>query len=133
MLAVQMTGAPEYEPGACNIGPAEITARRRGGHVALIVAIALLVGLLVIGAPPIARLLVALPVAGAAIGYLQAYFRFCAGFGFRGVFNFGAVGEMTPVADPAALARDRARALRIAAAGGLIGLATGVVLVVLPL
>lgn len=53
----------EYQPGVCNIGPAEIGRRRRAGHVGIIAAMALLAGLVAIGAPPLARLLVALPVA----------------------------------------------------------------------
>ena len=133
MQAAPTSNEPAYASGVCNIGPYEVAARRRAGHVGLIGAVALLVGLLVVDAPPIARLVVALPVAGAAIGYLQAYFRFCAGFGFRGVFNFGPLGTTQPVADPEAAARDRARAIRITAAAALVGLATGVVLVFLPI
>ena len=72
----------------------------------------LLVVLVAIGAPPIARLLVALPAAVAASGYLQAWFRFCAGFGSRGVYNFGALGSTRPVEDGEAHRRDRSRACR---------------------
>jgi hypothetical protein len=121
-----------YRPGICNIGPAEIARRRRAGHVGLIVTAIALVVLVAIGAPPPARLLVALPAAGAASGYLQAWLKFCAGFGSRGIFNFGAVGQTEQVADADARARDRARATRIGLASLAIGVAVGVVATLVP-
>ena len=133
MQAAPTSNEPGYASGVCNIGLDEITVRRRAGHLGLAGAVALLIGLLVADASPVARLLVALPVAAAAIGYLQAYLRFCAAFGFRGVFNFGPLGTSQPIANPEAAARDRAKAIRISVAAALIGLATGVVLVFLPL
>jgi len=123
----------EYQPGVCNIGPAEIASRRRAGHVGVIASIVLFAILVAIGAPPITRLLIALPAAVAASGYLQAYFKFCAGFASRGVFNFGDVGETHEVVDTAARRRDRARAMQIFAGSLLIGVATGIVAVLLPL
>jgi hypothetical protein len=59
------TSGEGYQPGTCNIGPAEIARRRRAGHVGLGAAIVLLAGLVAIGAPPLSRLLVALPAAAA--------------------------------------------------------------------
>ena len=103
----------EYQPGVCNIGPAEIARRRRAGHVGLLVAIVVLAAVVAIGAPPLARLIVGLPVAAAASGYLQAWLKFCAGFGSRGLFNFGSLGETQQVPGPEARARDRARATQI--------------------
>jgi hypothetical protein len=111
-----------YRPGACNIGPAEIARRRRAGHVGALVTYIVLAVLIAVHAPPLARLVLALPAAGAASGYLQAWLRFCAGFGSRGIFNFGRLGEMSAVVDPVARARDRAMATRI----GLASLAVGV-------
>jgi hypothetical protein len=121
-----------YQPGACNIGPAEVARRRRAGHVGLAATIVLFAGLVVIGAPPPVRLLVALPAAGAASGYLQAHFRFCAGFGSRGVYNFGELGQTLEVEDAEARRRDRARATQIGLASAAIGLAVGLVAVGLP-
>ncbi len=129
------TGSPSqlasdhYQPGVCNIGPAEIARRRRAGHVGLLATAILFAVLLAIDAPPVARLLLILPAAAAASGYLQAWFKFCAGFGSRGLFNFGDVGTTEQVADDAARARDRARARQI----GLASLAIGVVIGVLAL
>ena len=124
--------ATEYRPGVCNIGPAEIARRRRAGHIGLVGTVGLLAGLVVVDAPPVARLLVALPAAIAASGYLQARLRFCAGFGSAGVFNFGEVGGTEQVGDADARRRDRVRARQIGLASFAIGLAVGVAAVVLP-
>ena len=123
----------EYQPGVCNIGPAEIARRRRAGHTGLVAAVVLFAVLIAIGAPPIARLLIALPAAVAASGYLQAYLKFCAGFGSRGVVNFGDVGPTEKVADAASRALDKAKATRIGLASFAIGAAVGVVAVLLPI
>ena len=122
----------EYRPGVCNIGPAEIARRRRAGHVGLLVTVAVLAALVAIDAPPVARLLLILPAAVAASGYLQARLKFCAGFGSRGIFNFGPVGDTEQVVDEEARARDRARANRIGLASVAIGVVVGVVAVMIP-
>jgi hypothetical protein len=123
----------EYRPGACNIGPAEIARRRRAGHVGLLAAAVTLGALVAIGSPPAARLIVALPAAVAASGYLQARLHFCAGFGSRGVFNFGPLGQTQEVADGDARAQDRSRANQIGLASLAVGVAVGVLAVLLPL
>jgi hypothetical protein len=123
----------DYQPGACNIGPAEIARRRRGGHVGLVASVGLFAVLVLVDAPAPARLLVALPAIAAASGYLQARFHFCAGFGSRGVYNFGEVGPMIEVVDPEARARDRARARQIGFASVAIGVAVGVIAALLPI
>jgi hypothetical protein len=124
--------ATTYQPGVCNIGPAEIAARRRSGHVGVVATIVLFLLLVVIGVPPIARLLVAIPAAVAASGYLQARARFCAGFGSRGVFNFGALGTTQHVDDAAARSLDRRRSVELGLSAFAIGLAVAVVAVLLP-
>ncbi len=133
--AIRYPGEPDgaYRPGTCNIGPAEIGRRRRAGHVGLVATIILLALLVAIAAPPVVRVVVALPAAAAASGYLQAWLRFCAGFGSRGVFNFGPLGRAQPVSDPEARARDRRKARQIGLASLGIGVAVGVLAVLLPL
>lgn len=121
-----------YRPGVCNIGPVEIARRHRAGHVGLLATIAPLWVLVALGVPPIARLVVALPAAAAAAGYLQARLHFCAGFGSRGVFNFGPLGETQKVADHNAHAQDRSKATQIGLASLAIGVAVGVAAVLLP-
>ena len=95
-----------YQPGVCNIGPAEIARRRRAGHVGLGATVGLWGGLLAVGAPPLTRLL--------------------------GVFNFGSLGETHQVQDDAARARDRARATQIGLASLASGLLVGALAVLLP-
>lgn len=121
-----------YRAGACNIGPAEIARRRAFGRFGLAVSGVLAGALLVIGAPPVVRLIVALPVAGSAISLLQARLRFCAAFGIAGLYNFGRVGSQERVLDRAALVADRLTALRIIVAGSGVGLAAGVILALIP-
>src|SRR5664280_1490921 len=123
----------EYRPGACNIGPAEIARRRRAGHVGLLATVVTLGVLVAIGAPPVARLIVALPAAASSSGYLQARLHFCAGFGSRGVFNFGPLGQTLEVVDSEARRRDRARAMQIGVASLALGVAAGVAAFLLPL
>ena len=122
----------DYEPGACNIGPAEIARRWRAGHVGIVASVVTLGVVLAIGAPPPARLIVALPAAGAALAYLEAALKFCVAFGSRGVFNFGPLGTLATVTDSSARARDRMRAVQITLAGAVIGLAVGAIAVALP-
>ena len=86
--------ATQYVPGVCNIGPDEIRSRRRGGLVALGTTFAGFVLLHAIGASPVMHLFLFLPALGAALGLLQAARRFCIHFGWRSLFNFGAVGKV---------------------------------------
>jgi len=139
MLTSESTASPRalvpgeaYQPGMCNIGPAEIARRRRAGHVGLATALVLLTGLAAIDAPRLSRLLVGLPAAVAASGYLQARLRFCAGFGSQGVFNFGEVGRTQQVEDADARRLDRARSRQIGLASAAIGAAAGICAVRLP-
>jgi len=127
------TAGDDYRPGVCNIGPAEISRRRRAGHIGLIVTVVVFLALAALHVPPLARLIVGLPAAGAASGYLQAAFKFCAGFASRGVFNFGALGQTHEVVDPAAHARDRGRANQILLLSLAVGIVVAVVAAVVPL
>ena len=122
----------EYQAGVCNIGPEEIARRRRAGHIGLIITVAVFVGLVVAGLPPIVRLVLFLPAAAAASGYLQAWLKFCAGFGSLGVYNFGRRGQTFAVPDDEARAKDRRRSRQIGLAAALIGLIVAVVAVLLP-
>jgi hypothetical protein len=111
-----------YVPGVCNIGPAEIKARRRVGWSGLAVTLALWVLLLVVSAPPLWGLLLFIPASTGATGFLQAVSRFCAGFGMRGVFNFGdAVGKTQNVEQAASRSLDRKKSLRIMLYSSFIG------------
>lgn len=124
--------AGAYQAGACNIGPAEIRRRRMVGHVGLVAALALLAGVVMVGAPAFTRLLVILPASLSASGYLQARMRFCANYGWRGIFNVGEIGDDGRVVDEAARAADRRLAARIGVGSLAIGLAAGIIAVLLP-
>ena len=130
----RLVPAAEYAAGRCNIGPAEVARRRRFGHAGTLVALAGLLAAVAINAPAWARLLLFLPAAGAAAGYLQAALRFCADYGWRGVFNFGSARHhrTTTVADAAARRADRRRALLIGAASAAVGAAFAILALLLP-
>jgi hypothetical protein len=119
----------QYVPGTCNIGPEEIALRRRAGHVGLAVTATLATALLRSRLHPAWRLLLALPAAGAASGYLQARQHFCANYGFRGLYNFESRGHEQPVALADARQEDRRRSLQIATASAGIGLGVALVAV----
>jgi hypothetical protein len=112
----------QYVPGTCNIGPQEIALRRRASHVGLAVTVALAAALLRSDVNRAWRLTLALPAAGAASGYLQARQRFCANFGYRGVYNFDSRGHEQQVTTAQAQNEDRRRSLQISAASAGIGL-----------
>jgi hypothetical protein len=121
-----------YVPGRCNIGPAEIARRRMVGHIGLAGTI---VGFVILALPPIHplwRLLLFFPASVSASGYLQAALHFCAGFGSRGIFNFGQLGQGREIVDPEALARDRAMSNRVGVTSGLVGMVVAIVAVLLP-
>jgi hypothetical protein len=123
----------DYRPGVCNIGPAEIARRRRTGVIGTIATVVLLAILVAVHAPTPLRLLLFVPAAVAASGFLQAWLRFCAGFGWLGVFNFGELGGTQTVADAAARLPDRLMAGKIGLAAAAVGLIVAIVAVLLPL
>ncbi len=122
-----------YQAGVCNIGPAEIARRRRIGHVGLISTILLYAVVVLLDAPPLTRFIVALPAAMSAAGYIQAAFRFCIAFGSAGVFNFGDHGSPQEVVDSSSRSRDRMRAIQLSATCAAVGVAVGIVAVLLPI
>jgi hypothetical protein len=125
--------AGDYRAGVCNIGPAEIQRRRMTGHVGLVTTVAALAFLVLIGAPAISRLVIAIPAAVSASGYLQARLRFCANYGWRGIFNTGEIGDDGQVVDPAARAADRRMAMRIGLGSAAIGLTVAIIAALLPI
>lgn len=118
----------DYRAGACNIGPAEIARRRMTGHVGAAAALVLLAVLLLLNAPVWWRLSLAAPAALSASGYLQAATRFCAAYGWAGVFNFGSAGfgSVISVADAKARRADRVKAATIGAGSALVGGVVGI-------
>jgi hypothetical protein len=124
----------KYIPGVCNIGPAEIKRRMRGGWFELGVTILLWLAFLVFHVPAGWRLTLFFPAFLSAEGFLQAAFHFCAGFGTRGLFNFGTeVGKTETVQQAEFRRKDKNKALLISLYSALIGIAVaalGFVLVI---
>ena len=125
-------GPRDYRSGVCNIGPAEIARRRRTGMAMTIVTIVLEAVLVAVHAPTPFRILVFFTAAVAASGFLQAWLRFCAGFGWLGVFNFDDVGTTRGVESAEARRRDRAMAVRIGLASAVVGAIVLAVALLLP-
>jgi hypothetical protein len=122
----------EYRPGACNIGPEEIARRRRGGLLMLTIAAIVAGGLIVIDAPAIARLLVALPLTASINAFEQARRRFCVGFALAGIHDVGLSRRQEEVGSSADRAADRRAALVMVAYSGAIAVLIAVGFVLLP-
>jgi ferric-dicitrate binding protein FerR (iron transport regulator) len=113
--------AGRYEPGVCNIGPAEIARRRRSAITATAVTLLVAAGMLLARWPDVTRLAL-LPFAVAtAVTWLQATRRFCVAFGAAGILNFGGIGTTVNVEDPEARAADRRTAFRMILEGLFYG------------
>jgi len=109
----------EYQPGVCNIGPAQQRRRLLLGAVSLVLAAGLVAAVVALAWPRRALLLSVFPLYGAAMGFFQYRERFCVGFAGVGVFD---VGDGThQVLDEAALAADRKRAVRLNAKSVAVG------------
>ena len=83
----------DYIPGTCNIGPAEIKARRNVAIVSAIICIILIIVLFLFHADKFWRFILFFPATSVGIGFQQWYFHFCVAFGLKGVFNFGDIGK----------------------------------------
>ncbi len=122
-----------YQPGVCNIGPAEIRRRRASGWLGLAIAVVYLALAFVLGWPAPWRLLVALPVFLSAQGFLQAAFHFCVGFASRGLYNFGALGSEESVQDAEFRRKDLRKALLITVLAAAIAAVVAIGAFLIPL
>lgn len=114
-----------YEPGECNIGPAERRKRRYAGYVGFLAGAVVVVAVPLLEFDPIWLLASAAPFYGGFLGILQARASFCAGFGLAGVYDVSDEGtDRIEVPDAAARRADRTRSLVIQ----LQAVALGVVL-----
>jgi hypothetical protein len=120
----RMAQKSEYVPGVCNIGPAEIRARRMAGWMGMGATFLLWVLFFIFRVPAPWRLTLFIPATMSAVGFLQAAMHFCAAFGVMGVFNFGPdVGKTDTVEQAEYRRQDRRKALSIIFYSGLIGIA----------
>ena len=109
----------EYQPGVCNIGPAQQRRRLLLGIGSLLLAVVAVAVVLAMAWPRWALLASLFPLYGAAMGYFQYRERFCVGFAGIGVFDVD--GETQQVQDEAALEADRRRAVRLNAKSLAVG------------
>ncbi len=122
-----------YIPGVCNIGPAEIKARRASGYLGLVITIVLFILFYISDVAPVWRLSVFIPAAVSAIGFLQAYLHFCANFGMRGLFNLGDDLQHVESVDQVEYRRkDQRKAITIIAGSAIVGLLVAFVAYWLP-
>jgi heme/copper-type cytochrome/quinol oxidase subunit 4 len=128
-----MTTTNVYQPGVCNIGPAEIRQRRRLGWIGLAVSVVFLVLAFALQFPAPFRLLVALPAIMGATGFLQGAFHFCVRFGTQGLFNFGELGTEEAVHETEYRKKDQRKAVQIIVLSLLIGVVIAVVAFLIPL
>jgi hypothetical protein len=122
-----------YIPGSCNIGPGEIKRRQAGAVVGGLLLIAFLIIEIAHHASRTERLFAFLPALVFSTGWVQSRRKFCLAFGFMGTFNFGKLGELTKVADPADLKADRKTALSILGSALLIAAVITVLITLLPI
>ena len=127
-----MSSATVYQPGVCNIGPAEIRRRRLSGWIGIAVSVVYLALAFGLGWAAPWRLLVALPAMIAATGFLQAAFHFCVNFGTRGLYNFGELGTEETVYEAEFRKADQRKALLITGLSLAIGLAVAVIAFLMP-
>ena len=121
---------PEYIPGVCNIGPTEIAMRSRVGWLGLGVTILVFADLVFFRVNPAWRWLIVIPAALSATGFLQAYFHFCAGYGLRGLMNFGTeIGKGETVMQAEFRKQDKARAQQLFLSSLLIGIIVALIAV----
>jgi hypothetical protein len=122
-----------YQAGACNIGPAEIARRRRGGLTGVLIAAGIGLVLVLIDAPDWTRLAVFPFLAGGLIALEQARRRFCVGFAMAGIRNFGPLGGPDRVDDATDRAADRRAALVMTAYMSAIAAVITLAFVAIPL
>ena len=118
------TPIKQYQPGVCNIGPAEIQKRKETAILSALFA----TGYSFVGyafqIPILFKLFVFLPALIASVGFVQVYFHFCVAFGLSNVFNFGnEVGKTNSVLENQAIELDKAQAWK------LIGISTAIAFV----
>ena len=121
-----------YIPGTCNLGAGEVSRRRMVAAIGFVLSLSTLAALVTTSAPREARFGIFVPLLVMSIGWVQSRKKFCLAYGFAGTFNFGKMGEMSRVADPADRAADRRTALLIFGQSALYAAALTLLVVALP-
>lgn len=121
-----------YIPGVCNIGKKEIIRRRNGAIFAAILTAIIIIILLMTHVSKPWRFLVFLPLTSSTIGIQQWYYKFCAGFGLKGIFNFKELGESITIEQSEMLKADKAKAIKMIVSGVLFSLALTIIFYLIP-
>lgn len=113
----------KYIPGVCNIGPAEVEKRERVGWYALFATALLGIVLVSSGAPEWTKVVLFFPATLSALGFLQAFFQFCAAYGMKGLFNVSDEdAKRESVEQQEFRKKDQQKAVLILIASALIGI-----------
>ena len=112
-----------YIPGVCNIGEVEIARRKHIGWTGLAVTLIVWVLLDFLKVSPFWKIVLFFPASMGATGLIQGFSHFCAGFGMKGVFNFGDTLNKTDTVEQAEFrAQDKKKAQQIFAYSVLVGI-----------
>lgn len=123
----------DYIPGTCNIGEGEISRRRMVALIGLIFTLSSLATSITNGASREARLGIFIPALVMSVGWVQSRKKFCLAYGFAGTFNFGKLGAISRVSDPAERKADRLTAIKIFGQSALYAAIVTAFVVALPL
>ncbi|EJN60318.1 hypothetical protein [Halogranum rubrum] len=122
----------DYQPGVCNIGPAEQRKRSALGALASLATLLVVLAVLATDSSRFVLLVTVVPLFVVAEGFLQAQTGFCPRFASTGVYDVsddGTERRQVTDADDHATDRRRARKLHLQSAGlAIVG--TGVVVAV---
>ena len=125
-----MTMHPDYIPGVCNIGSAEVAKRRSLGVVGVVVTLLAWGTMLVLDVPAMVLAITFVMAFLAATGFLQARRHFCPGYGMHAMTNFSdTIGAHENVIDPADAATDKVASRQLTLHAVLIAAAVAVVAV----
>ena len=122
-----------YIPGSCNLGEGEVNRRRMVAALGLLLSISALITFISTSASREARIAIFIPLLVMSIGWVQSRKKFCLAYGFAGTFNFGKMGELSRVSDPADRAADRKTALGILGKSALYAALLTLLVLALPL
>lgn len=122
-----------YIPGTCNLGAGEVSRRRMVAAIGFVLSLSAFTALVTTSASRETRFGIFIPLFVMSIGWVQSRKKFCLAYGLTGTFNFGKMGEISRVADPADRAADRRTALLIFGQSALYAVALTLLVVALPL
>ena len=122
-----------YIPGTCNLGAGEISRRRMVAAIGFVLSLSAFTAFVTTSASRETRFAMFIPLFVMTIGWVQSRKKFCLAYGLTGTFNFGKMGQISRVADPADRAADRKTALIIFGQSALYAAALTLLVVLLPL